>query len=379
MPLARRAGRAALLFTFAAFCCAAQAYADPDPIDFGADYTQDFLYNAAGGLNRGGGAPGIVHFNGTFDSGSGNVVYADMLGTFGGSISNQVGDRQGVSNVAAHNTFKLYKAWYQHSFGASGVSARLGLQDYAALFNMLGPAQLFLNSSFGTDPTISQVAPSIFPTTALGAVVRWQSASGFYAMGGVYDGVPGEPGHPAGTHIAWHSHDGAFSALELGLAANTQRPCKVAVGGWYRSTDYVDALGRPRSSDGGVYAIGSVRVAGGPARPATSLFLQVGRARGDRNPLHGYVGAGVTVAGPIAGRPDDTFGFGVARAATSDLFRRVTAAPAAAETAIELSYQAVLTPRFVLQPDVQYVVHPGGTERIDNAWVIGMRVAYEWP
>ncbi|HET7371335.1 MAG TPA: carbohydrate porin [Gammaproteobacteria bacterium] len=343
--------------------------------DFGADYTQDFLYNLDGGLNRGGGAPGVVNFNAAFENGD-DLFYADVLGTFGGSISSQVGDLQGVSNISAYNTLKLYEAWYQHSFDASGVSVRLGLQDYAALFNMLEPAQLFLNSSFGTDPTIAQVGPSIFPVTTLGAMAHYEFASGFYAMGGVYDGTPGRPGHPAGTQIALDADDGVFSAVEAGLTGSGGQPYKLAVGGWYRSTDFVDPAGRPRNDNRGVYVIGSMQVADAPA---THLFLQLGHARSDRNGIKSYLGAGITIAGLLASRPKDTFGFGVATAQISNAAHAAMAAPASGETAIELTYMAMLSDRFYIQPDLQYVVHPGASDRVDNAWVAGLRVAYSWP
>jgi porin len=376
-PATRRTGRAALALGLCMLFGAATAGAD-GRLDLSANYTQDFLYNAGGGVDQGGGAPGVLNFNVTFESGN-DLFYADALGTFGGPISDDVGDLQGVSNISAYNTAKLYEAWYQHAFAASGVSIRLGLQDYAALFNMLEPAQLFVNSSFGTDPTIAQVGPSIFPVTALGAVARWRSANGFYAMGGVYDGVPGRPGHPAGTQIALNSGDGAFPAAEIGITGNSSQPYKLAVGGWYRSTDFTDPAGRPRDDNSGVYIIGSMRVAGDETTPATSVFLQLGHARSGRNTLKSYVGAGVTIAGLIAGRPDDVLGIGVASARASDVFQRTLAAPADAETAIELTYKATLMKGLYVQPDVQYVIHPGASDAIDNAWVLGARLAYEWP
>ncbi|HET7570565.1 MAG TPA: carbohydrate porin [Gammaproteobacteria bacterium] len=346
--------------------------------DFGAEYMQDFLYNIDGGLERGGGAPGVANFNAAFENGD-DLFYTDVLGTFGGSISDQVGDLQGVSNISAYNTLKLYEAWYQHSFGASGVSVRLGLQDYAALFNMLDPAQLFLNSSFGTDPTVAQVAPSIFPVTTLGAVARWESPRGLYAMGGVFDGVSGRPGHPAGTQIALASGDGAFSAVELGITGTGERTYKLAAGGWYRSTDFVDPAGRRRDGNSGIYAIGSMQIAGDAGAPGASLFLQVGQARHERNAVKGYIGGGVTITGLVDGRPHDRLGIGVASAQVSDAFQRGMAATATGETAIELTYMAMLSDRFYVQPDVQYIIHPGASDRIDNAVVVGLRVAYSWP
>ncbi len=51
------------------------------------------------------------------------------------------------------------------------------------------------------------------------------------------------------------------------------------------------------------------------------------------------------------------------------------------ELAIELTYQANILPGWIIQPDAQYIVHPGGgspdpanpATRIPNAAVIGLR------
>ena len=45
-----------------------------------------------------------------------------------------------------------------------------------------------------------------------------------------------------------------------------------------------------------------------------------------------------------------------------------------AESVIELTYLAPVTPRLSLQPDLQYVVQRGSD--IPNAWVVGLRASY---
>ena len=39
----------------------------------------------------------------------------------------------------------------------------------------------------------------------------------------------------------------------------------------------------------------------------------------------------------------------------------------------ELTYSIQLTPSVTLQPDLQYVIHPGGTQENGNALVAGFR------
>jgi porin len=43
------------------------------------------------------------------------------------------------------------------------------------------------------------------------------------------------------------------------------------------------------------------------------------------------------------------------------------------EAVVELTYCIQLTPSVTLQPDLQYVLHPGGTQENGNALVAGFR------
>jgi porin len=42
---------------------------------------------------------------------------------------------------------------------------------------------------------------------------------------------------------------------------------------------------------------------------------------------------------------------------------------------IEFTYQARITPWLVVQPDLQYIINPGGTTDLNNALVIGGRAS----
>lgn len=55
--------------------------------------------------------------------------------------------------------------------------------------------------------------------------------------------------------------------------------------------------------------------------------------------------------------------------------RDVGSSPAGAEMVIELTYQVQVTRWFMLQPDLQFIINPGGTNDFANAVVIGGRAA----
>ena len=352
-------------------------------VALGAEYTQDYFRVLSGGMHQRGAGPGVVHLNAEVDgrawNGSADDRFRlDLLGIFGGSIGDQVGDLQGVDNNEADNTARVFEAWYEHRFRGSGLAVRLGMQDFNGLFDTLDAAGVFINSSFGLDPTISQLPVSTFPETTAGGVVRWESRRGFYALGGVFDGVPGRPNHYAGTHVRFEDGDGVLSAVEVGLEGGGNRPYKLGVGYWYRTTKFEDSGGRARDNNQGLYLIGQQRLVGGDGWPAVDAFVQLGTAAKDRNDLDRYAGAGVAVTGLIPGRGDDVLGLGVARAYASRLLRRATSDPATAETTLEATYQIVATGRLTVQPDLQYVIHPGASRGVGSALVVGIRGDYAW-
>jgi porin len=43
------------------------------------------------------------------------------------------------------------------------------------------------------------------------------------------------------------------------------------------------------------------------------------------------------------------------------------------EAGLDVNYQISIAPWWTLQPDFQYVIHPGGSSAYDNAVVIGLR------
>ena len=45
----------------------------------------------------------------------GGTVFLYGLGLYGGNIATEVADAQGVSNISAENTWKLFEAWYQQN------------------------------------------------------------------------------------------------------------------------------------------------------------------------------------------------------------------------------------------------------------------------
>jgi porin len=162
---------------------------------------------------------------------------------------------------------------------------------------------------------------------------------------------------------------------------------KLALGAWYytgRFTDLADTLvtGAPLTHRGsrGAYIIGDHTVwSGRPSSPVVlTAFAQLGVGDSRVNRIGSYLGSGLTLTGPFAGRTDDELGLAVAAASMGSHFKRAQSPadePASAEITVELTYLAQAISRLSVQPDLQYVIHPGGSRALSTALVPGLRIA----
>ena len=293
-------------------------------------------------------------------------LHVYLLGNAGGTPTEMIGDFQTTSNIEAPNTFKLYELWWRQRHAGGSIAWLAGLHDYNATFNVLDSAALFTNSSFGISPDVSQAPPSIFPTTSLAIVASLLPSERCYLHAGVYDGIPGDPGDDKGTHFILDSDDGIFYALEGGVQdGGTGR--KLALGGWYRSTDFADDFsGASHGSNDGYYLIGETNFCDNWAG-----FFQLGQADKNRNQVGFYAGAGVTYASLLC--EDDTIGIGVAHARTTDAYQAAVAGSDGYETAYECTYQFHPTAWLTLQPDLQFIQNPGMDPALDDALALSLR------
>lgn len=385
-----------LLFSPAPAAAAEPASAEVSaPIAVDALYIADVLHNSRGGLRTGTDYIDKLRLEAAFDAerlfgikGSTFFVSAEAINYtgFGGTY---VGEFQALSNVDAETGVRLYEAWFDQYLVAERLSLRAGLYDLNSEFDAIEPAGLFLNSSHGIGPELAQTGlngPSIFPVTSLGARLAWQDPSGITARFVVLDGVPGDPAHPRRTTIKLSNADGALLAGEVEYDWSRGR---AAVGAWTytsRFDDLVqpDPLALERSHNHGAYAFASGRIFGqDDASPTVDGYVRAGIAPGSINVASAYIGAGLVGTGLIPGRAEDQAGLSVAVARTGGPSRRpnpsggpaatVLAALDSHETIIEATYRAQLTDWLALQPDAQWVMNPGFSLALRDAFVVGLR------
>ena len=109
----------------------------------------------------------------------------------------------------------------------------------------------------------------------------------------------------------------------------------------------------------------------------------LGVGQGDRSLTDFFAEVGLNYRSPLPGRDTDFFGVGFTYTSLSEDARRLTSEANRLdnthlplpdyENIFEVTYQANLTPWLSVQPDLQYIVHVGGSPRYGNALVIGVR------
>jgi porin len=375
-------------------------------------YTGELAADVAGGARRGATYVGASALQLTLRldrlaSWPGAQLFIFGLATHGGAPSDQVGDAQGVNNLEARPGLRLEEIWLQQNLFEGRLSLLAGRYDLNTEFYRLQSAALFVNSSLGMGPELAQsgvAGPSVFPNTSVGIRVDFKPSRNVVWRAAVFDGVPVD--RPGGGIHLFAPGDGALLAGEVAflsrpdtgraprdrrfmIGRGAARPYadKLAFGAWYytgRFPDLADTLvtGAPLTHRGsrGAYIIGDHTVWSGRATSPVALtaFAQLGVGDSRVNQIGGYFGSGLTLTGPFAGRADDELGLAVAAASMGSHFRRAQSAadePAPAEITIELTYLAQAVSRLSIQPDLQYVIHPGGTRTVSNALIPGLRIA----
>jgi porin len=245
---------------------------------------------------------------------------------------------------------------------------------------------LFVDATFGFPAIVANDLPSggpIYPLSAPGARLKLTPFDNFTMLAAIVDGDPAGPYRPGvndplpqvrnnhGTNF--RLQDPPLIITEAAYAYNQEKSATALPGtvkvGYFHHFGQFAALDAPvatnyRGNDGlyGVIDQSIYRVPGSDDQGA-SVFLRVAGTPSDRNPIDFYVDGGIAYRGLIPGRPDDTVGIAVAygrsspNLAQSDL--RTGALVHNYGAALEATYQFTVVPGFTVQPDVQYLVHPG--------------------
>ncbi len=355
-------------------------YAQHEPIAFEAAWVIDGSKNFRGGANtQGGTLRHLFSANLTLDGEPlfaipGATVFIDFQTQNGDDGSGDTGDLQAYSNIdAADFTAALYELWYEQIWDDGTVRVKIGKVDANSEFAYVDHGGAFLNSSAGFSPTILGYPTYPDPATSFNLFIEAaeQVTLGF----GVYDGAT-QHGTPTGTRGPSTFLGSPSDLFFIGEAAVTWDGGRAAIGGWGHTGDFTRFDGGTDSGAQGFYLTCEHTLwrADPDAEHDTrgiGAFFQFGWADQDVAAIKQHLGIGLQWTGPIASRPNDVCGIMITRVELSD-------EPGAGftenhETATELFYLFELNENLSLQPDLQFISHPGGAG-LSDALVGTLRV-----
>ena len=325
------------------------------PLKFNASYVGDIVSNFSGGIKKGTTYLGLANLKAGFDTETaswwkGGRLFVNIGNTHGGEPSSTlVGDFQGVSNIEAGNLSFLYELWYRQNLGKIDIT--LGLQDLNADFAVNDDGAMFTNSSFGIHSSIADnVAPPIFPLTALGANVKWNISDTFLWEAAVFDGTPDDfKTNPYNTEWKLSKNQGYLAVMELQIKKSllSGKTGNYKAGVYYHQHNDTIAL---EQKNGGFYFVGDQQIS-----DKLYIFSQIGLCPKKMNKNNRYLSLGLNCKGLIETRKNDQFGIAIAYAGIHD-------SKVGSEIAIEMTYKFELTKNIYMRPDIQYIINPAGTD-----------------
>jgi porin len=403
--------------------------------------TSEVLGNATGGGRQGAAYDGLTQAIMQLDTQRafgwyGGLFNISALQIHGRNLSaDNLLTLQTSSGIEADRATRLWEMWYDQKFLAEDrLDIKIGQQSLDQEFMVNPNGAYFVNTMFGWPLVPSVDLPGggpAYPLSDLGVRVRYRPIDPLNVLLGVFSGnpAPSRAGDPqlldrSGTSFATNAGVLVIAEVQYTYPAigSMVYPGEGAplghtyrLGAWFNSGHFDDqrfdtsglSLASPDSNgnplqhrgDYSIYAVADQMVwrdATTPNRSVSVFGRVMGTPQTDRNLVDVSLNAGVVYHDPFTNRADDTIGLGMgwghisrqARALDRDTASYAAAANAigvnplrSSETYVEATYQYQVAPWWQIQPDIQYIWHPGAgianpvnpNQVIRNELVIGVR------
>ena len=393
---------------------------DSNGITFNGQLINDMLWNTVGGNSLGGSDVGVLQFGLDADMQKliglkGGTFHTSWLWIYGRNPSAYVGDSLGVSGIAANPAFRCYELWYEQAFFNGVFKVKGGLLAEDQEFMLSTTDSLFVNASLGLadiatfnlansgpqypmatpgirfelNPTRWMTLRSVFcqanpltqqqnqhnfnfnfgPSGGLltinEAVVNWKNLltsglpgtakGGFWIQNGPSPTLPQDFSYCAPSNVQYST--GFYGILDQ----TVYRP-------------HPPARDVPAFQHWGDSLLPQVT---DDSPEGLNFANRIGFCPQPNNPMSFQLDSSLVYTGLIPGRKADRCGVAFIYGQMSSGYRTLASQQnipgPSYEAVAELTYCIQLTPSVTLQPDLQYVLHPGGTQENGNALVAGFR------
>ncbi len=371
-------------------------------------YVSDIAGNLSGGKNQGTAYADNIGLNLLFD-------LKKIAGIEGGSFLLSMSQRDGSSLSLRHvgndfaiqqdyggESFKIISVAYQQKLMDDHIELRIGRLSAGDDFLVSKYDYLFMQNAFDGNPVgIFFNAPgmSAYPAGTWGTLLKLLPARRTYIMGGIYNGdATIRADKYYGVNLSFRGPVFAIGEMGYrcnGLPGDSPYLGDYKLGGWYDDnlfTEYpAEARAQPaveRRGNWGIYGLFDQVVF-----PYGELYSNRGLGifgsvlvSPDQtvSELPYFFTAGIAARGLCSARPTDMAAFGAVWGQFSgdlhsaEVREDALGQPVAAqghEAVLEWLYRFNFNRRSMfIQPDIQFVMRPGGTQTIRNALVIGAQI-----
>lgn len=390
-------------------------------IDIKADYVGEAGYNAHGGYND--------DKTGRYADQFGLGVALDlqklwgwdntqakiqMTSRNGRNISNdRIGDPRAGTLSSSQEVYgrghmvRLTQFWIQHQMFDNKLDVKLGYFGEGEDFNTF-PCD-FQNLSFCG----SQVGNYVntwynWPVSQAAIRVKYHITPELYAQIGAYNQNPSQLEHGNGFKLSGSGTKGTVIPVELVWSPKVNNlPGEYRVGYYKSAADAPDvredvngdnaattgADYRTRSSKKGYWFVAQQQLTTHNGDASRGLNIAASATFHDKetNTVDNYQSIMLVYKGPFDARPKDDVGIGAARLHVNDDVRKNAellneaggftdysqagyAPLRGTEYNYEINYGFHVTNWLTVRPNLQYVTHPGGVDKVDNALVAGLKI-----
>ncbi|MDP7034059.1 MAG: carbohydrate porin [Planctomycetota bacterium] len=357
-------------------------------IEIQGTYTLDLSLVFEGGVRRRSAERGLLSLQFGFDLDElvgleGGTLFADFQAFDGRDGSQDTGDFQVYSNIDAHDFAVLYECWYQQTFMEERIRLKVGKVDSNSEFAASEHGGEFMHGSFGFSPTLLDF-PS-YPEPATSVNLWFYPAASLELGYGFYDGDlrKGTPTGRRGPSSFFSGPQNFVHFGEIGFRWESagSRTGRLGLGLWHHSGTFLGFDGTSRAGSTGVYMVLDQWIF--REHPdleeddqGWALSFQFGWSDPNVASVDQHYGLGIIGRGLIDGRDRDTLGLGASLVHFSQ--EQAAGFSEDSELAIEAFLGIQLTSWARIQPDLQYILHPGGDSTLDDVWVGSLRIVIEY-
>lgn len=298
------------------------------------------------------------------------MLYQRKVGMGLSGSNNAMGDYFGFDGWNMPEVNHISEYWYQQSLFNGKLRMKFGKQNSNADFGYLNSGWDFMNVAFSVNPTTP--LPS-FPDPPLGFMVEIKPKEWLSIKEGIYS-----------------KNSCPFNITEIEYRSMIKKmPGRYMLGAWEMSDSNGYSTINSFDGNGLVYnnfnrnlgayfnfeqMIYKEQKDNPKDMQGLVFFGQTGISPSDKNDLNKYISAGLHYKGLIPKRDDDLAGIAVGSgnfaARLNNIFYSL-GGRTGNETVIEAFYRVFITKWFYLQPDVQFIMNPGGM--YDSSVAIGIR------